>query len=268
MATTSTLNQSKIVSQNEWLTARKELLAKEKEHTRQGDDLSQQRRELPWVRVEKNYLFDTPEGKRSLAGLFAGRSQLIVYHFMLGPGWEAGCPSCSYIMDHVDGLMVHLNARDVTLMAISRAPLPQIQTFKQRMGWQFPWASSNGNSFNFDYQVSFTQDELASGEVCYNFAKMPAPPVEEFPGLSVFAKDDRGDVFHTYSTYARGLDVLLGTYNFLDLTPKGRDEDGLAFSMAWVRHHDRYGKDYVVDPKAPYAPPKGSSCPNCTGGGA
>jgi predicted dithiol-disulfide oxidoreductase (DUF899 family) len=266
MSTSSTMHRSKVASREEGLAARKELLAKEKEHTRQRDELSRKRRELPWVKVDKDYFFDTPEGQRSLADLFAGRSQLIVYHFMLGPGWEAGCPSCSYIMDHVDGPMVHLNARDITLTAISRAPLAQIQAFKQRMGWQFPWASSHGNSFNFDYHVSFTQGELVSGEVYYNFEKTPAPPVEEFPGLSVFAKDESGDVYHTYSTYARGLDALIGAYQFIDLTPKGRDEDGLAHSMAWVRHHDRYGKDYAVDPNAPYAPPKGSSCPNCAGG--
>jgi predicted dithiol-disulfide oxidoreductase (DUF899 family) len=249
----------KVVSRDQWLKARKALLAKEKEFARQRDQLSAERRELPWEKVEKSYVFDTPRGKQSLAELFDGRSQLIVYHFMFGPGWEEGCPSCSYLMDHVDGMLPHLNARDVTFTAVSRAPLAQIEAFKRRMGWRFPWASSFGNDFNFDYNVSFTKDQVANGQMYYNY-EMGGPPIEELPGTSVFYKDAEGDVFHTYSSYARGLDILVGTYNYLDLTPKGRDEEGLAFSMAWVRHHDKYGPRYFVDSTALYTPPKTTSC--------
>jgi len=263
MSISAKISNHQVVSREKWVEARKALLDREKELTRQRDEISRQRRELPWVKVEKNYVFDGPKGKEKFADLFDGRSQLIVYHFMLGPGWEEGCPSCSFLMDHVDGTLVHLNARDVTLVAISRAPLPQIEAFKKRMGWRFKWLSSNGNDFNFDYQVSFTKDDIARGNVYYNYDKIPGSPSEELPGISVFYKDASGDIFHTYSSYARGGDLLLGTYNFLDLTPKGRDEDGLAFTMAWVRHHDRYGEGYVVDPTAQYSPPKGSICSHC-----
>jgi predicted dithiol-disulfide oxidoreductase (DUF899 family) len=254
----------KVVSREKWVEARKAHLAKEKELTRQRDELSRQRRDLPWVKVEETYVFDSPKGKETLADLFDGRSQLIVYHFMFGPGWEEGCPSCSFLMDHVDGATVHLNARDVTLVAVSRAPLHQIEAFKKRMGWRFKWVSSYGNDFNFDYHVSFTASEMAKGKVYYNYA-MQEFGAEEAPGISVFYKDEAGDIFHTYSTYARGGDILLGTYNYLDLAPKGRDEDGLAFTMAWVRHHDRYGADYAIDPNATYSPPKGSICSHCSG---
>src|SRR5437016_5820094 len=233
--------KTEIVSEGEWLVARKDLLTREKEFTRQRDALSAARRELPMVKIEKEYVFDGPDGKETLADLFEGRSQLMVYHFMFGPGWEEGCASCSYLMDHVDGMLPHLNARDVTFTAISRAPLPQIEGFKKRMGWRFKWVSSGGSDFNYDYHVSFKKDDLAKGKVYYNYAEENAPPFEEFPGLSVFFKEKTGEVFHTYSTYARGLDMLVGTYNYLDLAPKGRDEDALAFTMAWVRHHDRYG---------------------------
>jgi predicted dithiol-disulfide oxidoreductase (DUF899 family) len=198
-----------------------------------------------------------PKGKQTLADLFDGRSQLIVYHFMFGPEWEQGCPSCSFLSDHIDGALVHLAHRDVTLMAISRAPLPQIEAFKKRMGWRFKWVSSYGNDFNFDYHVSFTKDEMAKGRVYYNY-DMNEFPSEEGPGISVFYKDGTGDIFHTYSTYARGLDMLVGAYNYLDLVPKGRDEDALTFTMAWVRHHDRYGDHYFVDPTQRHQPPKGS----------
>jgi len=231
--------QHKVVSQGEWLAARKALLAKEKEFTRQRDALSETRRDLPWVKVDKNYVFDGPDGKETLAELFGGRSQLIVYHFMLGPNWEQGCPSCSYLADHFDGMTVHLAHRDVTFVVVSRAPYEQIAAFQKRMGWKFKWASSNGNDFNFDYHVSFNPAEKASGAVDYNYVKQEFPS-EEAPGLSVFAKGDEGEVFHTYSAYARGLDMLIGTYQFLDLVPKGRDEAGLPWSMAWIRHHDRY----------------------------
>jgi predicted dithiol-disulfide oxidoreductase (DUF899 family) len=229
----------KIVSRDEWLTARKRYLTKEKEFTRQRDQLSAERRNLPWVKVEKNYMFDGPKGKESLADLFDGRSQLIVYHFMFGPGWEQGCPSCSFLSDHIDGATVHLAHRDVTLLAVSRAPLSQIEAFKKRMGWRFKWVSSYGNDFNFDYHVSFTKDEMAKGKVYYNYG-MQEFPSEEGPGISVFYKDGSGDIFHTYSSYARGLDMLVGTYNYLDLAPKGRDEAELPWTMAWVRHHDKY----------------------------
>jgi predicted dithiol-disulfide oxidoreductase (DUF899 family) len=227
----------KIVSREQWLEARKALLAREKEFTRQRDELSRLRRELPWERLEKNYMFDGPAGRQTLADLFDGRSQLIVYHFMLGPGWTEGCKSCSYLADHFDGSVVHLAHRDATLAVVSRAPFPEIAAFKKRMGWRFPWVSSNNSDFNADYQV--WSDQQVNGEVYYNY-KMGSFPGDERPGLSVFYKDEEGEIFHTYSTYARGLDILVGAYNFLDLTPKGRDEEGLPFTMSWVRHHDRY----------------------------
>lgn len=228
-----------VVSQTKWTEARKALLVEEKEFTRRRDELARRRRELPWRKVEKEYSFDGPGGKETLADLFDGRSQLIIYHFMLGPGWEEGCKSCSFLADHFDGSLVHLAARDVTLVVVSRAPLAEIQAFQKRMGWKFKWVSSYGNDFNFDYHVSFTKDDMAKGSMYYNY-EMREFPSDEAPGASVFYKDASGEVFHTYSAYARGLDILLGTYNFLDLTPKGRDEDDLAFTMSWVRHHDRY----------------------------
>jgi predicted dithiol-disulfide oxidoreductase (DUF899 family)/uncharacterized damage-inducible protein DinB len=238
-ATSEKLN-TKVVPQKDWLAARKELLAKEKEFTGLRDELSRRRREMPWEKVEKQYVFEGPHGKQTLAELFDGRSQLIVYHFMLGPGWKEGCPSCSFIADNFDGMRVHLAQRDAAFAAVSRATLPEIETFKKRMGWRFPWVSSNGSDFNYDYRVSFTKDQLEAGKRPYNFGTMDFP-AEEGPGLSVFYKDAQGEIFHTYSTYARGLDILLTTYNFLDLTPKGRDEEGMVpHAMAWVRHHDRY----------------------------
>jgi predicted dithiol-disulfide oxidoreductase (DUF899 family) len=262
---TSTIDvqHPKVVSHEDWLAARKEFLSKEKEFTRLRDELSRQRRELPWEKVEKNYVFDGPNGKKSLADLFDGRSQLIVYHFMLGPGWKEGCPSCSYLADHFDGSTIHLANRDVTLAVISHAPIAEIEAFKKRMGWRFQWVSSFDNDFNYDYHVSFTKDEMAGGEIEYNY-ETQAPFSEEGPGLSVFYKDKNGDIYHTYSAYARGLDILVGTYNFLDHAPKGRDEDGLAFTMAWVRHHDKYGEGYFVDPTQHYVQPeKSGTC--CSG---
>jgi predicted dithiol-disulfide oxidoreductase (DUF899 family) len=229
----------KVVSHDEWLAARKQHLKKEKEFTRLRDKLSAERRELPWVKVEKNYVFDAPKGKETLADLFAGRSQLIVYHFMFGPDWEQGCPSCSFLSDQTDGGTVHLAHRDVTLVVVSRAPLAKIEAFKKRMGWRFKWVSSYGNDFNFDYHVSFTKDEMAKGKIYYNY-EMTEFSTEEAPGISVFYKNESGDIFHTYSAYARGLDMLVGAYNYLDLVPKGRDEAELPWTMAWVRHHDRY----------------------------
>ena len=231
----------KVVSHDEWLKARSELLAIEKQFTRERDALTQRRMAMPWERVEKNYLFDTPEGKRTLAELFEGRRQLLVQHFMFGPGWEQGCPSCSFMADHADGMNVHLRHRDVTFVAVSRAPLAEIERFRGRMGWQFKWVSSNGTRFNYDFGVSFTPEEVATGKVQYNYSDGQWPhPHEELPGISVFYQNDSGGIFHTYSTYGRGVEVMMGTYNMLDLTPQGRDEDNLRFTMEWVRHHDRY----------------------------
>ncbi|MFZ0955690.1 MAG: thioredoxin family protein [Candidatus Sulfotelmatobacter sp.] len=262
LTTSSGIQNHEVVSPQQWIARRKELLRKEKEFTKLRDDLSRQRRELPWEKVEKQYVFDGPNGKQTLADLFAGRSQLIIYHFMFGPGWEQGCPSCSYLADHFGGSLVHLANRDVTLAVVSRAPIAQIEAFRQRMGWQFRWVSSFANDFNHDYRVSFTKEEMASGKLNYNYDAMADFPAEEAPGASVFYKNDAGEIFHTYSTYARGLDILVGAYNFLDLAPKGRDEESLAFTMAWVRHHDRYAEGYFVDPEAQYVAPKdaGSSC--------
>jgi predicted dithiol-disulfide oxidoreductase (DUF899 family) len=249
----------KVVSHDEWIAARKAYLAEEKAFSRARDALSRKRRELPWEKVEKKYVFDTPDGKQSLADLFGRKSQLIIYHFMLGPGWEAGCASCSYLADHFDGAVIHLAQRDVSFVVVSRAPLSEIEAFKRRMGWRFKWVSSFGSDFNPDYQVSVTPQETAGGKVMYNYEFIENFPSEERPGASVFYKNQKGEVFHTYSTYGRGLDILIGTYNFLDLAPKGRYEEGLAWSMAWVRHHDRY-EGAVVDTKASYQEPKSASC--------
>jgi len=251
---TRAMEHSKIVSPAEWLAARKELLKKEKEFTRLRDQLSQQRRDMPWEKVEKAYVFDGPKGKETLADLFGGRSQLIVYHFMLGPDWKEGCPSCSLISDHIDGSVVHLAARDVRLAVVSRAPLAQIEAFKKRMGWRFHWVSSNVTDFNYDYHVSMSKEEIGKGEVYYNYG-MQKFPSEERPGTSVFYKDAAGNIFHTYSSYGRGLDILIGAYNWLDIVPKGRDEEGLAHTMAWVRHHDKYDEGYKVDAQAEYVQP-------------
>lgn len=250
----STVNHP-VVSRDQWIAERKALLAREKELTRLRDQIARERRALPWVRVEKNYVFDTPQGARTLADLFEGRCQLLVQHFMFGPGWEEGCKSCSFMADHNDGANMHLAQRDITLLAVSRAPLADIERFRQRMGWQFNWVSSYGNDFNYDFGVSFTPEEMARGEVYYNYV-MQSFPSEEAPGISVFYKDDAGDIFHTYSTYGRGVEVMMGAYNLMDLTPKGRDEDKLSYGMEWVRHHDRYEPAPVA--KAPAA--AGSCC--------
>jgi predicted dithiol-disulfide oxidoreductase (DUF899 family) len=244
----------RIVSQEEWVAARKAHLTEEKAFTKARDALSRKRHELPWVRVAKDYVFDGPHGKETLAGLFGSKSQLIVYHFMLGPGWEAGCPSCSYLADHFDGPAIHLAQRDVSFVAISRAPFPEIDKYKRRMGWKFKWVSSFGSDFNHDYQVSESAEEKAKGEAYYNY-EMTTFPSEERPGASAFYKGEDGEVFHTYSTYGRGLDIFLSAYHFLDISPKGRDEDGLKFSMAWVRRHDEYD-GAKVDPDAGYIEPK------------
>jgi predicted dithiol-disulfide oxidoreductase (DUF899 family) len=249
----------KIVSRDEWLVARKVHLAEEKAFTRARDALSRKRRELPWVKVDKAYAFDGPNGKETLAELFGDKSQLIVYHFMLGPDWEEGCPSCSLLADHFDGAATHLAQRDVAFVVVSRAPLPRIEAFKRRMGWHFKWVSSFASDFNYDYQVSASPEEKATGKVMYNY-EVTEFPSDERPGASVFFKNAAGEVFHTYSAYGRGLDILIGAYNLLDIAPKGRDEDGLAYTMAWVRHHDRYG-GAAVDANATYEQPKTSdSC--------
>jgi predicted dithiol-disulfide oxidoreductase (DUF899 family) len=239
------IQDHQVVSSGDWLAARKELLRKEKEFTRQRDEISELRRALPWVKVGKNYVFDGPAGKETLADLFGGKSQLIIYHFMFGPGWEEGCPSCSFLADHFEGSLVHLANRDVSFVAVSRAPQPQIDAFKKRMGWHFKWVSSFGSDFNHDYNVSFTKEEIEQHKTPYNYQTQEFPR-EEAPGASVFYKNETGNLFHTYSTYGRGLDILLGAYNYLDMVPKGRDEDGLAFTMSWVLHHDRYPEQEVA----------------------
>jgi predicted dithiol-disulfide oxidoreductase (DUF899 family) len=247
-----------IVSREEWTAARKELLKKEKQATRLLDQLSAERRALPWVKVSKNYVFEANGGRATLADLFAGRSQLAIYHFMFGPDWQEGCPSCSFVSDHFDGAIPHLAARDVTMVAASRAPLAKIEAFKKRMGWRFKWVSSYGNDFNTDFHVSFAKEETAQGKVDYNYTMQEFPSAEA-PGLSIFYKDAAGDVFHTYSSYGRGLEALMSTYRILDLVPKGRDEDQLGFPMEWIRHHDRYGTNEFSDADKPYWPETASA---------
>ena len=229
-----------IVSRAEWLEARKAHLAKEKELTRLRDQLSAERRALPWVKVEKEYVFDAPTGKKTLAELFEGHSQLIVHHFMLGPGWHAGCIGCSFSADHIEGALVHLDHHDVSVVNVSRAPLAEIETYKKRMGWRVPWVSSNGSDFNYDYHVSFRPEDIAKRKVHYNY-DMRDFQSEELSGLSVFIKDENGDIFHTYSSYARGYEMVDTTYMLLDMTPKGRNETGPHYNLAdWVRRHDEY----------------------------
>lgn len=234
------MNRPKIVSPSEWRSVRKQLLVKEKALTQMHDELTRERAGLPWVRLEKAYLFDTSEGKRSLAQLFGDKSQLVVYHFMFGPSWEEGCPSCSLLADHVGPSLVHLAQRDVVFCAVSRAPLARIAPFKQRMGWTFPWVSSHESDFNYDFEVSFRPESPQQAR-SYNYDSSEFPS-EEAPGLSVFYRDPEGSLFHTYSTYGRGPEALIGAYALLDIVPKGRDEEGLPFPMAWVRHHDRYAR--------------------------
>jgi predicted dithiol-disulfide oxidoreductase (DUF899 family) len=231
------LENHKVVLHREWIEARKELLKKEKEFTRLRDQLSQWRRDLPWERVEKSYVFEGSNGKENLSDLFDGRSQLIVYHFMFAPDWDAGCPHCSHWADNFDRVIVHLNQRDVTMIAVSRAPYSKLIVYERRMGWSFKWVSSFESDFNFDYQASFTPDQLAEKNAFYNFVEQD-PGISEREGVSIFYKDREGDIFHTYSTYARGIDMMNVDYQYLDLVPKGRDENGKG--PFWVRRHDEY----------------------------
>ena len=232
--------EHKVVSKDEWLKARLAHLEKEKAFDRQRDALAKELRELPWVKIDKEYDFDSTSGKVSLADLFGSASQLIVYHFMLHESWESGgCPACSYLADHFDGMQVHLRQRDVTFVAVSNATVEKTEAYRKRMGWNFKWVSSYGTDFNTDYHVSFTEKETEDG-FYYNYRDGVRFPSIEGPGASVFYKDENGDVYHTYSTYARGLDRLIGTYHYLDMTPKGRDEEKLDFPMAWIRRHDEY----------------------------
>jgi predicted dithiol-disulfide oxidoreductase (DUF899 family) len=228
--------QHTVVSQDDWLIARRNLLKAEKELTRHRDRVARDRLALPWLRVDKDYLFDTLDGPRGLDELFDGRSQLLVQHLMFGPGWKEACKSCSFMADHTDGMNLHLAHHDVTMIAVSRAPLADIERYRKRMGWKFTWVSSLGSDFNYDFRVSFTPEELATGKIDYNFGESSMAE-EELPGVSAFFRDEASQVFRTYSTYFRGVEVMMGTYNMLDLAPKGRNENG---PMDWVRRHDRY----------------------------
>ena len=233
------MTEHAIASRDEWLKARMALLEREKAFTRERDALSRERRALPWVEIAKPYDFDTETGRKTLAQLFGGHGQLVVYHFMFGPDWQQACKSCSFWADNFDRIVVHLAARDVTLVAVSRAPLERLTAFKQRMGWSFDWVSSHDSDFNYDFDVSFSDETLKSGASYYNY-RTGGFPADEAPGISVFTKDGNGTVYHTYSTYARGLDMMNTAYHYLDLVPKGRDEDALDMTMAWVRLHDEY----------------------------
>lgn len=251
----STIENPKVISREEWLEARTALLAKEKALTRQRDAVSEERRALPWVKVEKEYVFDSPQGRKTLAGLFRDRSQLIVYHFMWRREYGEGCVGCSFLSDHVDGPNQHLARHDVSFVAIARAPLAPLLGFKERMAWKFDMVSSYESDFNFDYHVSFTPEELAKGEVYYNYRMTPAS-IEELSGISVFYRADNGEIFHTYSSYGRGNEEVLGAYMYLDLTPKGRNETGPNFTLSdWVRHHDKYEAGGFVDGTGGYIAP-------------
>lgn len=252
-----------IVTQEEWLTARKTLLDEEKEITRARDALARKRRELPWVKVEKPYFFEGPEGRVSLAGLFAGRSQLIIQHFMFGPGWEEGCVGCSFLADHADSANQHLQHHDVSLVAISRATWPEIERFKTRMQWKFPWVSSFGSDFNYDFHVSFTAEQRVQGLAFTNY-RFEDPGIDEIGGHSVFYRDEAGVIYHTYSAFSRGDELLLGAYNYLDITPKGRNESGPRHNLSdWVRHHDRYGAGGHVDATGRYHEEERAECCAC-----
>ena len=257
---TSNLENPRIVTRTEWLAARKELLAREKELTRARDAVSAERRGLPWVRVEKEYVFDTQEGKKTLADLFDGRSQLIVYHFMWRRDMDDRCVGCSFLADHIDGANQHLAHHDVSFVVCSRASVSELRAYKKRMGWRFNWVSSYANDFNYDYHVSFKPGDLATGEVFYNYTATPAS-IEDLSGISVFYKDKNGEVFHTYSSYARGNEEVLGAYMYLDLTPKGRNENGPNHNLSdWVRHHDRYDQGGYVDATGAFVSEEAKPC--------
>ena len=244
----------KVVTRAEWTKARVDLLEKEKQLTRMRDALSAQRRHLPWVRIDKPYIFDTPDGKQTLSQLFDGRSQLFVKHFMFGPGWKEGCVGCSFEVDHIEGTLVHLSNHDVTCVMVSRAPLAELEAFRRRMGWQIKWVSSQGSSFNYDFHVSFTPEQVKAGRGYYNYREMDMP-IEEASGNSVFYRDDDGSVYHTYSAYGRGMEELLGSYIVLDATPKGRNEGERGNLTDWVRLHDRYATGGRVEPTGRNANP-------------
>jgi len=255
--------QHPVVTTEEWFAIHREHLRKEKELTRLRDKLAKERQALPWTKVEKEYVFDGPDGKESLADLFEGRSQLIVQHFMFGPDWEEGCVGCSFHADHNDSTMIHLNNHDVTLIVVSRAPFSKINAFKKRMGWKFKWVSSFENDFNYDYHVSFTKDEIAKGKGIYNFSEIDVHE-EELPGVSAFYKNAAGEIFHTYSAYARGGEMLVNTYNYLDIAPLGRNETGPEGNLTdWVRHHDKYGSGGHVDATGKYVEEKETSSCCC-----
>jgi predicted dithiol-disulfide oxidoreductase (DUF899 family) len=259
--------QHRIVSRDQWLQERTAFLEREKEMTRLRDRLNAERRELPWVKVDKTYVFDAPSGKLTLSDLFDGRSQLIIKHFMLAPGQQEGCVGCSFESDHADAALVHLQNHDVSYVAVARAPLAEIEAFKKRMGWHFPWVSSFGSEFNYDFNASFTPAQLVNGTAFYNYRTGPVP-LEDLSGLSVFYKDEAGDIFHTYSSFGRGGEERLGTYVYLDMTPKGRNENGPNHSLAdWVRHHDRYGAPGHVSAVGRWVPAgQGAAC--CHGAAA
>ncbi|GEP45309.1 DUF899 domain-containing protein [Brevifollis gellanilyticus] len=233
-----------VVSQEEWQNAAKALLAKEKEHSRKGDEIARQRRELPWVKITQNYVFESTEGKVSLADLFDGRSQLFVYHFMFGPDWEEGCTGCSFLCDHVDGARQHFEHHDLSFVAVSRGPLEKLQEYRKRMGWKFRWVSSANTDFNYDFNVSFPAERVKDGKITYNLETIDAgEDTEELPGMSIFYKDENGEVYHTYSSFGRGGEAILGAYSFIDMTPKGRQENKNGNLMDWVKRHDRYEDD-------------------------
>lgn len=240
--------QHNVVSRDAWLAARLELLQKEKKFTRLRDQLTRERLQLPWTRIEKEYFFDAPEGQVSLADLFGGCSQLLVYHFMFESDWSEGCKACSLLADHYEPLAIHLLHRDVSLITVARAPLAMLGEFQCRMDWDFKWVSSQGSDFNRDFQVTCTAEEIAAGQAYYNYQTGARPPATECPGISAFYKDEQGNVFHSYSSYGRGLEDFLGIYRFLDIVPKGRDEEQLPYGMAWIRLKDQYDDESIVDP--------------------
>jgi predicted dithiol-disulfide oxidoreductase (DUF899 family) len=239
------MKTSPVVSREEWLTARRALLEKEKAHSHATDELARERRELPWVKITKDYVFDGPKGKVSLADLFDGRTQLMIYHFMFGPDWKEGCPGCSFLCDHVDGARQHFEHNDLSFAAVSRGPIEKLEGYRKRMGWKFRWVSSEHTDFNYDFNVSFPKDRVKDGKIVYNFETTDAmEDTEELPGISVFYKDEQKQIFHTYSSFGRGGEALLGSYGFLDMTPKGRNENGPNFNLGdWVERHDQYPDD-------------------------